>query len=149
MRSVGRGDVCEQRAEPVERAYRCIAIFMTQIIVQAKNGCSAQCQSATPKYETGVCFCFFSRRRGGGGWTISPKRRLQVGVEDYFKLGKHKARPLNNPLAAEFGIYDERQLDEFILNHLPGFALVRALCLLGLVSRASCAYRCFCSPSVE
>lgn len=48
-----------------------------------------------------------------------------MGVEDYFKLGRHKARPLNNPLAAEFGIYDERQLDEFILNHLPGFALVR------------------------
>lgn len=46
-------------------------------------------------------------------------------MEDYFKLGKHKKRPLNNPLAAEFGIYSERDLDEFILNHLPGFALVR------------------------
>lgn len=108
---------------------------------------SAHGQSATPEYGTGVCFFFFLD--GGGAWTISPKRRLQVGVEDYFKLGKHKARPLNNPLAAEFGIYDERQLDEFILNHLPGFALVRALCLVGLVSRASCACCCFCSPSVE
>eukprot|EP00752_Nemacystus_decipiens_P001803 g1742.t1 len=48
---------------------------------------------------------------------------MKVGVEEYFNLGKHKSRPLNNPLAAEFGIYNERQLDEFILNHLPGFAL--------------------------
>lgn len=49
----------------------------------------------------------------------------QVDVEEYFKSGKHKARPLENPLAAEFGIYSERDLDEFILNHLPTFALVR------------------------
>lgn len=64
-------------------------------------------------------------------------------MEDYFKLGKHKARPLNNPLAAEFGIYTQKDLDEFLLNHLPGFALVRVLCFafvrqaVSAVSRAS------------
>ncbi|CAN0147849.1 unnamed protein product, partial [Ectocarpus fasciculatus] len=43
---------------------------------------------------------------------------MKIGVEEYFSSGRHKNRPLNNPLAAEFGIYNERDLDEFVLNHL-------------------------------
>ncbi|CAM9649257.1 unnamed protein product, partial [Ectocarpus sp. 6 AP-2014] len=48
---------------------------------------------------------------------------MKIDVEEYFSSGRHKNRPLNNPLAAEFGIYNERDLDEFVLNHLPSFAL--------------------------
>lgn len=46
-------------------------------------------------------------------------------MEEYFKSGKSKNRPLKDPMAAEFGIYNDRDLDEFILNYLPTFALVR------------------------
>ena len=49
----------------------------------------------------------------------------QVDVKEYFAGGGRQRRPLENPLAAEFGIYTKQDLDDFVLNHLPSFTLVR------------------------
>lgn len=48
----------------------------------------------------------------------------QMDVTDFIAKGGPKRRPLQNPLAAEFGIYSEQALDDFIERHLPTFALV-------------------------
>lgn len=45
-------------------------------------------------------------------------------VDLFIKSGKYRARPLRNPLAAEFGIYTQEDLDDFIDRQLPTFALV-------------------------
>ncbi|CAM9372174.1 unnamed protein product [Ascophyllum nodosum] len=48
---------------------------------------------------------------------------MKVDVKEYFAGGGRQRRPLENPLAAEFGIYTKQDLDDFVLNHLPSFTL--------------------------
>ncbi|CAM9624227.1 unnamed protein product [Laminaria digitata] len=48
---------------------------------------------------------------------------MKVEVDVYFRTPRSENRPLVNPLAAEFGIYDQHHLDEFILDYLPTFTL--------------------------
>lgn len=46
---------------------------------------------------------------------------------DKFMQSDRPKKSLENPLAAEFGIYSKADLDDFITRHLPTFKLVRLL----------------------
>lgn len=67
-----------------------------------------------------LLFCLVLSRRGFGA-----RFGEKVEVDEYFRTPRSEKRPLHNPLAAEFGVYDQHHLDEFILDYLPTFSLVR------------------------
>lgn len=76
-----------------------------------------------------ICFvscCLVLLLVGGAVRRDAVRCGEQVEVGEYFRTKRFKTRPLENPLAAEFGIYDQYQLDEFTLDFLPTFKLVRA-----------------------
>lgn len=61
----------------------------------------------------------------------------QLDVAEYIAQGWAKRRPLMNPLAAEFGIYTQEDLDDFIKRHLPTFALVSTSCFRTVIEPAT------------
>ena len=77
-------------------------------------------QWASSFYLLFSLFCLVLSRRGFGA-----RCGEKMEVDEYFRTPRSESRPLHNPLAAEFGVYDQHHLDEFILDYLPTFSLVR------------------------
>lgn len=59
-----------------------------------------------------------------------------MSIEEYLLGNPHK-KMLYNPLAAEFGIEDMAQMNDFVRNEMPKFKMVRGILLLRFLSSFS------------